>query len=183
LRYEINTFELTVLLLHFVHTFTVPMLYLFRRIYYLDEKKYSFVLSLGHLAFRFLLFFSLHIIIVFFRCFFFVAVLTSFIVLCCCASSLFLVAILTSLPSCCFSSLFSLLSSHCLATFFSVLLLIFVAIFSLPFLFVGVLVAQIICLFFHPHRYSIYSLLSFFTSSSLFFAILVRRFPSRMKAI
>jgi len=36
LQYK-KTFELTALLMHFVRTFTVPMPYLFCRIYYSDE--------------------------------------------------------------------------------------------------------------------------------------------------
>jgi len=32
-----TTFELTALLTHFIRTFTIPMPYLFRRIYYSDE--------------------------------------------------------------------------------------------------------------------------------------------------
>jgi len=100
--------------------------------------------------------------------FFFIAVLTSFFVTSFfhhCASSLFLVAILASLPSRCFSSLFSLLYFRCSRYFFS---------------------HRCPCCLFSSLFSRCSSLLSLLTTHMvyfllLFFAILIRQFLSRIR--
>jgi len=113
-KYVLSIWTTTALRSYFHHTFNVPMPYLFRRIYYLDD--YNFVLYFCRSIFS--LFFSLHLI-VFFRHLFIIVAFSS---LC---SLPFFVAVL----ACFFLSLFSLLchciaSPHCSRYFFLVIVLV-----------------------------------------------------------